>query len=454
MTCREFLLIVAGALTVRWLNVLSIVLADGSFFIEDSPLYYAIVDDWIRLGAYLREAGDGTLYREWERLPLYPALLLVLEKIAGRSDAVVAALQGLMDALACGMVATLMAHYSRMAGWMTGILAILWPNLVIVSSLVVNDTVFVFLLVSAFWLAVQSRLQWGFGWIAAAGLCLGLAVITRPVILYFLPLTVPAVFLLTRDPASARPTVRAGVRAMAFSVCLAVPVLGVLKANHDAHGRWFMTLQGGVHLMGWVLPMTHPDSKGMSIDDGSALWAERLHQDQAERGFHAEEAPVADIMRDRQSFALEQLVKIPPIDLLTVWIEGAVKNFAMPAILLDNRLRALGPDIAEIDPALGPLEKALALLEVAHPVWVLIAVPAALAAAVFSVLQLFGAWLVARRYPVLSLFLLAYLAYLFGLLGPVSNPKYRLPVEPVLIAYSAAAIEFLWRRWRIGGHAR
>jgi hypothetical protein len=444
MTVKALLAVFLGALIVRLSNIASIALGDGSFLIEDSPLYYAIVDDWVRLGAYLRDPGNGDLYREWERLPAYPAFLLGLEYVFERSDAMVAIAQALLDSATCVLIAAIVGRHSVRAGLIAGVLACLWPNLIIVSSLVVNDTLFLFFLVLAAW-AILRALDNGRVvevWAVIGGLCFGLSCITRPVLFYFIPIIAAACLYYF---ISKRPGIAKAVCAWAlFLFALTLPIGGVLQANHAAHGKWFMTLQGGVHLMGWVLPRVAPETRHMPLDQASAYWLDRFNAEWTARETSGETEDRFDELMARQDFAVRELSDVHMSNLAITWTEGAIKNVMTPAVLLDNRMRAAAPDRSGISEGAGAFEELIFLIMSAGPGWLIVVAVASGLAVLTTGAQVVGAVRLARIHPILLLLLISYVGYMLGLLGPVFNPKYRLPIEPVLLGLTALGLEWLW----------
>jgi hypothetical protein len=131
------------------------------------------------------------------------------------------------------------------------------------------------------------------------------------------------------------------------------------------------------------------------------------------------------------------------LDLLLAWAEGAARNVLTPAVLLDNRMRNAAPDRSLLSSEAHPVEKLVFLLTNAAPTWSIIFVVAGGLAVLTTGAQLAGAVHLARTNPVLLILLISYVGYMLGLLGPVSNPKYRLPIEPVLLGLTALGIERL-----------
>lgn len=439
MTGRDFFWIFVAALAIRVLNSALIATVGGSFFIEDSPLYYAIVDDWVRFGAYVRDVGNGVLTREIERLPAYPAFLLGLETVFGRSNFAVAIAQGTLDALTCAILASSISGISRRLGLVVGGLAVLNPNLIIVSSMVTNDTVFLFLIVSSFWSIMRYGKSAAWGYLVLAGALFGLATITRPVFYYLIPLIgIGGVCLVLAKewPAS----MRSGLVSLGFLITLLAPIWGVLQANHEAYGRYFMSIQGGVHLMGWVLPMTHPDTRELSFEEGAVVWAERHSEEMARHGIDESQLSGVEAVLARQSYALAQLMKVPLPDLVIAWVKGSVKNVVTPAVLLDSRMRDYQPDLSHVNRDTGIVQLFGQIFSIANPVWLAIGALAFGVSLVLTGLSIWGGWTLLIRYPVPTCLAVMYMGYILAVLGPVSNPKYRLPIEPVLMVFAACAL--------------
>ena len=423
-------------------------MSGGSFQIEDSPLYYAIVDDWIRFGRYIRIDDAGGMYREFERLPVYPAFLLALEFVFGRSDLMVAVVQAILDSFTCLFVLSAAIRYRPIVGVIAGVLAALSPNLIITSSLVVNDTLFLFLLGLSVFAMFRVRSGGMVFWVVLSGLALGTATITRPILVYFLPF-VGTGFLIFAFPRSSG-WVKRVARAAIFIVAASVPVAGVLEATADAYGKPFLTRQGGVHLLGWVLPMTHPDTHELAQGDASAVWFGRFNEAMVEQGLDPDLMPPVEIHDRREAFALGQLVQVPPLALLKSWVRGSVLNLALPAILYDGRVRSLSPGGFSQIPGDSIFAKLSVYFSEADIHWLAACLLAIVGAGVFGVLQVAGAIICTFRYPGTGISLLLAIGYILGILGPVFAAKYRLPIEPILIFFSAVAITFVWARLRPG----
>jgi hypothetical protein len=149
------------------------------------------------------------------------------------------------------------------------------------------------------------------------------------------------------------------------------------------------------------------------------------------------------------------MARLPPAALAKAWLEGAVVNLTAPALLADPRVRALPKPSFYNTPGAGLWQKARAYLFDDPGRYQLLLILGLIGMLPFLVLEAVGFVMLARTLPWAAVFAGGVLAYFLLLSGPVATPKYRLPMEPVLIVL--AAIPLAWvaqRRPRIGAANR
>ena len=79
-------------------------------------------------------------------MPLYPLLLAGIQSIFGNAPRAVAVAQAILDAGTCALIAALGALIAPRVGLLAGILAAFCMTLIVLSSQVLTDTLFVFFL--------------------------------------------------------------------------------------------------------------------------------------------------------------------------------------------------------------------------------------------------------------------------------------------------------------------
>src|SRR5262249_35730174 len=149
---------------------------DAFFAEEDAAGYWA-------LGAALaqRQSFWPTLLCSTDRMPLYPLLLGAVRAIVGDAPRLVALLPAVIDAGTCTLIAALGALLSARISLIAGILAALSVTLVVMSTQVLTETLFLFFTLMLI-AAARFLLRPAYGSGLFAGLAGGLALVTRPAV--------------------------------------------------------------------------------------------------------------------------------------------------------------------------------------------------------------------------------------------------------------------------------
>jgi 4-amino-4-deoxy-L-arabinose transferase-like glycosyltransferase len=428
------------ALIVRLINV-GLLHGDNAFFAEsDATTYWAT-------GAALakRSAFWPTLSSMTDRMPLYPLLLAGVRSTFGDAPRAAALIQAVIDAGTCTVIAALGTLLSPLTGRIAGILAALSATLVVFSSQILTDTLFLFfftimLLAGArFLLRPTNRLA------VIAGLAGGLALATRFGIMLLLVAAVPLIFIVASR--EWRSLARAFAAALLFAIAAAAPVTPVLVRNAIQYGSFGLATQTGDHLAFWIVPLVAQRADGTPFETSVARMQALYQQRLAESGLNEESNPFlrASI---KSKIAREQMARLPTAAYVKSWIEGMAVNLAAPALLADPRVRALPKPSFYDTPGASLWERALVYL-FEHPGLYQVLLAIGLATMLpFLLLEAAGFVMLARRLPWAAALAGGLLAYFLLLSGPVATPKYRLPMEPVLIVLSAIPLAWLGERHR------
>src|SRR5262245_19495483 len=221
---RPLLTVFLLALLVRALN-LALLGGNGAFFAEEGTIAY-----W-KLGVKLANAGEvwPTLLSTTDRLPLYPLLLAGIRSMFGDAPRLVAAVQAVLDAGTCTLIAALGALISPRVGLIAGILAAVSVTLVVFSTQILTESVFLFFFTLMLYAGARFLLRPPPVLAVLAGLAGGLALATRPALGLLLAAAVPTVFLVAL--VKRRSLVAAGVAALLFALAAAAPIAPVLLRN-------------------------------------------------------------------------------------------------------------------------------------------------------------------------------------------------------------------------------
>jgi 4-amino-4-deoxy-L-arabinose transferase-like glycosyltransferase len=445
-SCESWLRIPAGrpltsvfllALLVRLINVALLAHRDAFFAEQDTFAY------WM-LGAALAkpETFWPTLSAMTDRMPLYPLLLAAIQHAFGDAPRAVALIQAAMDAATCAFIAALGALISPRVGLIAGILAALSPTLIVFSTQILTDSLFLFffalmLLAGArFLLRPSARLA------ICAGLSGGLALVTRPVVAPLLAAAAPLLFAIAL--VQRRSLGLALTAAMLFAVAAAAPIAPVLLRNLAHYQSFALTSQTGDHLALWIVPLVAQRADGtpyqVTVDRMEERYRQKTTQGSTEATNPFRRAAV------QTELAREEMARLPLAAYAKAWLEGMVVNLAAPALLADPRVRALPKPSFYNTAGTSLWQRARAYLFAEPGAYQILLLLGLLAMLPFLALEATGFVMLARSKPWAAALAGAVLAYFLLLNGPVAAPKYRLPMEPVLIVLAAIPLAWLTER--------
>jgi hypothetical protein len=428
------------ALIVRFINV-DLLEGDDAFFAEsDATSYWAA-------GAALAKghAFWPTLSSMTDRMPLYPLLLAGVRCVFGDAPRAAALIQAAIDAGTCTLIAALGTLISPLTGLMAGILAAASATLVVFSSQILTDTLFLFFF-AVMLLAGARFLLRPANWLAVvAGFAGGLALATRAGIVLLLIAAVPLIFIVANI--EWRSLARAFATAILFAIAAAAPVTPVLLRNAIAYGSFSLAAQTGDHLAYWIVPLVTQRADGTPFETTVARMQALYHQRLAESGLNTESNPFLRASV-KSEVAREEMARLPLAAYVKSWIEGMAINLGAPALLADPRVRALPKPSFYNTPGKSLWERSRVYFY-DHPGLYQVLLAIGLASMLpMLLLQAIGFVMLARRLPRAAALAGGLLVYFLLLSGPVATPKYRLPMEPVLIVLAAIPLAWLGERHR------
>ena len=433
------------ALAVRLLNLALIPDIDIHAMIEDSPMYWTGAATWLESGFFSRAVEVGFVH-ETERVPLYFLFLVPFRWLFGDTAIPVLIGQALLDAGTCVIIARIGAMLDGTAGVLSGLLAAVWPNLIIHSSIVLTDTLFVFLfslvlLFGAKFLASGRLVDLG-----VAGLLCGLAIMTRPVAQFLsFAMAVVAPFIVSKHGGNWKKCVAS---VLIVLVTIASPVLPILGRNISQFGTIQLTSMTGTHAQNWIAGYARALEEGTSFNSASKRmndgFAETLKRD----GIDPDSLNSFEESARQLAFAKEELANLPILSVAKAWVFGVVLNFAAPALVIEPRIRTFNRK-SFVDSNGNTLIKRVTNFvtdnDSRYVFWLLFGLATS---GVALALQFSGWLLLCRRQPILAIFATLLILYFLVINGPVASPKYRLPFEPILIIFQAIAIIELVSRLR------
>ncbi len=429
------------ALIVRLINLATSDFSPNAMLLEDASLYWTTVT----IGQTFLDNTLLEIFSQTERMPGYFLFLSAIVSIFGENFLPVLVIQSVIDSVTCVLIAALGCYVYPKHYGIFGWLAAVWPNLFIHSGQILGDSLFVFFFVW-FLLSFTGLLHKPtILAVVVTGAALGLATLVRPTtqfIIFLTPLLLPLILIISKM--KVREAVLNSLLVFAVSFVCVAPVL---MKNHNKYDSFALTSQNGTHLQNWVV------SEVVMLRDGVGREA-AVKQLQVKTGTAlAALSPSQQInpfIRSAQQVdtALDEIFATPTHVIVKSWMQGAVINLAAPALMIDKRIRQL-PHISFADDTRGNLSaRTWQFISGSSSIYVVALVGSAAGAIVVSLIQLAGFFIQVRLNMMLAVLSALTVAYFLMINGPVGSPKYRLPIEPILIIWFGCALLSFWKFMR------
>lgn len=260
MTKRQIVLILLIALAVRLAYHELVPAFDGAYHNgSDSGKYITRALKIIEFGEVV-QVIEGETQPDFGRMPLYPQFIAAIFRIVGGENlAAVTAFQAVISSLTVLAIGLIAGAFHRRWSLPTALLASFWPAFVVYAAWVLSDSLFVdFFTWGLCACAWASRSNRSLLLLAAAGCAFGLALLTRPVLMFFPYLLVPALAYLL--------VARQGLRwssALGHALVPVVIMLAFLSprlvATYEHYGSPVVTTQSGAHALKMIYPCLRND---------------------------------------------------------------------------------------------------------------------------------------------------------------------------------------------------
>ena len=352
---------------------------------QDTPDYDEIARNLLSGAGFVsHENWFGHPVRSW-RAPGYPLMLAAVYGVAGPDHQAVRLVQAILGAATVVLVYLLALRVRPSAASLAGLAAALYPPLLASANEVMSECLFTGLLVAALWAAVEGRHRGGRRWAFGTGALIALAGLTRPVGL----LAAPAVLAVAawEDRAALGAWLRRW--ALPLGAGLVVTLAPWTARNAFVHGAFVPVATHG----GFIVARSNADRPDWRRPDGWRI----------DRGEF--EAVPGEVERDRR------------------WLRQGLGWIAGHPI---EYLRLAAERFLRFWYFFQPGYNAAFVL--AAPFWV-------------CGLMRWGRS-PGFRYPA-AVFVLSAAVFCFVLYG---STRFRLPLEPLLLVFGAAAAHEGWRR--------
>jgi len=179
-------------------------------------------------------AGETT---DAYRGPGYPAFLAASQGLFGRGDVAPRVGNAIAGALLVAVFFALVrAIATPRAAWIAAIALAVYPRAVFLPAYLFAENLYALLLVFGLWMALRASEGDRRASAIAAGIALGLGVLTREMLLAFVPV-VALVLVVARSPLALR---ERAIRAALLVAAVAAVVAPWTLRNHRVHGTWML----------------------------------------------------------------------------------------------------------------------------------------------------------------------------------------------------------------------
>ena len=435
---NSLIIIFFVALLIRLINLAISNFSPEAMLLEDAALYWTTATS----GQTFLDNAHLAIFSQTERMPGYFLFLAAIISIFGENFLPVLVIQSVIDSITCMMIGALGYYiYPKHCG-IFGWLAAVWPNLFIHSGLILGDSLFVFFFVW-FLLSFTSFLHKPTILAAVAtGAALGLATLVRPTtqfIILLTPILLPLIFIISKMKLR-----EAIFNSFVIFVVSVVCVAPLLIKNGVKHDSFALTSQNGTHLQNWVASEVVILRDGVGREEAVTRLQTKTNKALAKLSPSQQINP---FIRSAQQVdtALDEIVATPTHVIVKSWMQGAVINLAVPALMIDKRIRQL-PHISFAGDTRGNLyARTWQFISGSSSIYVVALVVSAAGAIIVSLIQLAGFFVQVRVNMMLAVLSALTVAYFLMINGPVGSPKYRLPIEPILIIWFGCALLSFWK---------
>ena len=415
--------------SIAYMAFLDIPFAGGMY---ESGKYSRPAIELLQSGGLTRDGEP-----ELQRLPGYPLFLAAIYALFGiGNDLAVVLVQAALAAATVVLTGLAASALNRDWFWPAVILAAATPNIGYRASIVLTEPLFLFCVAGAvcagLWTMYGSR-----PWLASAlsSAFSAMCFMTRPAFLLFPALSAPVLYWALRRNGAISRGHAAAIAVLPIVLCAVVAVPHMLSIQR-ATGHLTFTTQSGRQALEWVYPCLAA-RLGCGTPNAEALQraSDRLAAAIAELPADQRNDEVV-VDRVRGQLARELLLELPPTHLVVSAIGAAAKMMLHNAIYeLNQRTGVESVFFSQVSGETLPQRAANFLSEIAARPWMVAWLAAQLALFGFRGVQAVGmvSALKTPEYRMAGLYLLATSVALAVVTVGLGNPRYRVPLEPMLI---------------------
>jgi hypothetical protein len=154
------------------------------------------------------------------------------------------------------------------------------------------------------------------------------------------------------------------------------------------------------------------------------------------------------------SLVKEELAKTAMSTLVKAWMSGIIVNLSAPTLVIEPRVRKLNKHSFMSSSGSGLIQRTISFLKNNDRQFIFWITIGLVGSAVSLSFQILGWIILLRQMLWPAIFSAFVIAYFLILNGPIGGPKYRLPIEPILIIFQSVSVIRLFSWLRIKYHKK
>ena len=408
------------AFFVRFFNLLLLDLNIDNHLIEDQNLYW----NWSLKGAYLPWNEVSPLLLT-ERMPGSFWFYGFLQWLTNNDLFLVLVVQSILDSFTCVIIFLCAGLLNKKYQLYTGFFAAFSPLMIIISSQILSDTIFLFTFSCSlyfllkYWRSKNSKIC-----VYLSGLLLGASTFIRAATFPLIFLSLPIIFLILKTGGNNYK--KSFISSCIFFLIAVAPISSRWIDNIIDYDTYSLTSQSGSHMAYWMVPGVLSVSKGMDKKSSVNL----VNMEINKFGGITNE-PFKDSNK-RVSVSINILKKENLYYISYAWLRSSVINIISSPVLIDSRARSLlHPSFAQE----GNINKWFKTLFSKKEYFSYLIV--LLLSFIFSLFSIFsivlGYYYFTKANLFISVISIILITFFCLITGPTISPKYCLPYLPVLL---------------------
>ncbi len=388
--------------------------------VEDELLYWNAATNYFNKGLI----EESILLERMHGIFLYTKMLLLL---SFKNIKIYLILQSIIDALTCVIIYKIGYRIFPKQKIYIYLSAAFSPLMVILSSQVLSETVFLFFFTIFLYFSIkmiEEKNQLYFS-LLMAGLFLGLSVSIRSITypLVYLSL-IPITIILLKQNVPKYKLLVSGIIFIFFSL---LPISPRLFENIKLHNSIALTTQTGTHIAYWVVPSILTQTEKISRSEAIKLVNEVAEKYNVSDNYFEQDKIL-------QKAGFEILSQINKFDIAFSWVRAGLINLLAPSILIDKSLRSLPhPSYYETGNILLWIKLIFSNAEYHKYLFVLFL---SSISSLFTLASLIiGPMHVYRNNLTIFYITILYMSYFLIITGPVLSPKYIFPILPCIFLF-------------------